>query len=130
MVHPKAMRRVLVVDDNRDLAESVATLLALSGHEVHRAYDGPSAVETALRVLPQVVFLDVGLPGLDGFEVAKRLRELAALRGLRIVAVTGRAASADRERARECGVDRYFVKPVAPRFLESLLEESRAGALA
>jgi len=97
---------------------------------VHRAYDGTSAVETALRVLPQIVFLDVGLPGLDGFEVARRLRSLAALRGLRIVAVTGRASKADRERACECGVDRYYVKPVPPRFLESVVEEAGAGAFA
>ena len=129
MVHPKALRRVLVVDDNRDLADSVAALLALSGHEVHRAYDGTSAVETALRVLPQIVLLDVGLPGLDGFEVARRLRSLAALRGLRIVAVTARGSQADRARACECGVDRYYVKPVAPRFLESVVEEA-AGAFA
>jgi PAS domain S-box-containing protein len=111
-------RRVLVVDDNRDAAESLAMLLRLSGHVTLIAHDGPSAVEAAREFRPQAVFLDIGLPGLDGFEVARRLRQEPSLEGVTLVALTGYGAEDDRRKAQEAGFDRHFVKPVE---LEALL---------
>ncbi|TAK80517.1 MAG: response regulator [Betaproteobacteria bacterium] len=113
--------RVLVVDDNPDAANSLATILRRSGHDVHIASDGHSAVQIAMRVRPQLVLLDIGLPGLDGFAVAKRLRQEFSLGGLKIIAVTGREAEGDRYRSIEAGIDQYLLKPVDPVFLESLL---------
>src|SRR4051794_31202149 len=117
----RLQQRVLVVDDQPDIAESIAVLLRLSGHEVHIAHDGPGAVALARRILPQLMFLDIGLPGLDGFAVSRQLRADPALRGLRIIAVTAYGSDENRERAVEAGFDQYLLKPVDPRFLESLL---------
>jgi len=114
-------QRVLVVDDNPDAAGSLAVLLRLSDHEVHIARDGHDAIEMALRIRPDIMLLDIGLPGLDGFAVAKRLRQEAGLAGMRIIAITGHGFEADRDRSREAGIDQHLLKPVDPRFLESLL---------
>ncbi len=117
-------RRVLVVDDNRDLAESLAMVLRLWGHEVHVAYDGRAALEAAQRHAPEVVFLDIGLPHLDGFEVARRLRQRPELKAARLVAITGYGREEDRRRSREAGFDLHLTKPVDPTDLQPLLTDS------
>jgi PAS domain S-box-containing protein len=109
---PRALR-VLVVDDQPDAARSLARLLRFWGHETRTAHDGPSALAEADAHRPEVVLLDVGLPGMDGHEVARRLRALGG-EGLRIVALTGFGQEEDRHRAQESGFDLYLVKPVDP----------------
>ena len=118
-------RRVLVVDDNVDTAESIGILLKEAGHEVHVAHDGLKALEVARRTRPEFVLLDLGLPGLDGFEVARALRREPDLAGVRIIAITGYASETDRRKAQEAGIDQHLVKPADPAFLESLLGSRR-----
>jgi signal transduction histidine kinase len=113
-----ASRRVLVVDDNRDAAEMLGELLRREGHEVSEAYDGLSALVIAGKFHPDLVLLDLGLPGLDGFEVARRLRAGGPAEGMKIVALTGFGRDEDRRRTAEVGIDGHLVKPVA---LESIL---------
>jgi CheY-like chemotaxis protein/two-component sensor histidine kinase len=104
--------RVLVVDDNVDAADSLAMLLKAAGHHVQMAHDGPTALEAALHHRPKVVLLDIGLPGLDGYEVARRLRQQAVFQNVVLVATTGYGQEADRERSREAGFDHHLVKPI------------------
>ncbi|MHB8974062.1 MAG: PAS domain-containing hybrid sensor histidine kinase/response regulator [Pirellulaceae bacterium] len=104
--------RVLVVDDNVDSAQSLATLLKLSGHDVRTAYDGPSALEAAIHNRPSVVLLDIGLPGMNGYEVAKQIRQQANLENVVLVAMTGYGHESDRKRSQEAGFDHHLVKPV------------------
>jgi CheY-like chemotaxis protein/anti-sigma regulatory factor (Ser/Thr protein kinase) len=113
--------RILVVDDNVDSAESMAFLLKFSGHEVQIAHDGPSAIETALLFLPQVLLLDIGLPGMSGYEVARRLRERPEMRNAALLALTGYGQEEDRRRSKEAGFDHHLVKPVDPKLLETLI---------
>jgi two-component system CheB/CheR fusion protein len=113
--------RVLVVEDNVDAAESLAALLRLWGHDVRMVHDGLKAIDEARRQHPEVVLLDIGLPGLDGYQVAKRLREDAELDGALLVAMTGYGQPDDRRRSREAGIHHHFVKPVEPFVLRTLL---------
>lgn len=113
--------RVLVVDDNMDSAESLAMLLKVSGHDVRTAHDGEAALEAALDWRPEVVLLDIGLPGLDGFEVAKRMRRHPALLDVVLVALTGYGQDADRQRSQDAGFDRHLVKPVVPAMVQSIV---------
>jgi two-component system CheB/CheR fusion protein len=113
--------RVLVVEDNLDAAESLAALLRLWGHDVRVVHDGLKAIDEAHRQHPEVVLLDIGLPGLDGYQVAKRLREDAELDGTLLVAMTGYGQPDDRRRSREAGIHHHFVKPVEPFVLRTLL---------
>lgn len=119
---PTPKRRLLVVDDNRDAAESMSMLLEMWGHEVAYAYDGPSALETAEQWQPEAVFLDIGLPGMDGYEVAERLRQLPQAKGAVLIAITGYGQEDDRRRSRRAGIDHHLVKPVAPDALRSLID--------
>ena len=122
-------RRILVVDDNADSTETMEMLLKLSGHEVATAHDGESALEKTRDFQPEIILLDVGLPGMHGYEVAQRLRSLPENKNLVIIALTGYGQERDRERAMDAGFDYHFVKPVEFDTLESLLNElSRAGA--
>jgi len=114
-------RRILVVDDNVEAALTLAELLALEGHETHVAHDGPSAVDAARRLSPDVAILDIGLPGFDGLEVARRLRAEPDLRGLLLVALSGWVQPDDLERSREAGFDHHLAKPVQLRSLEVVL---------
>ncbi|HYD54228.1 MAG TPA: response regulator, partial [Gemmatimonadaceae bacterium] len=118
-------RRVLVVDDNRDAAELLAEGLRLHGHEVRVAFDGPSALEVADELEPEVALLDIGLPVMNGYELARRLRE----RGARchLVAVTGYGQEADRIRAREHGFDTHVVKPVDLEKMRELVRRAGCG---
>jgi len=118
---PVTPRRVLVVDDNVDAARTLADLLVLEGHEAHVAHDGPSAVEAALRLRPDVAFLDIGLPGFSGLEVAERLRGEPSLAGLFLVALSGWVQPEDLGRSRDAGFDRHLAKPVDLATIERLL---------
>jgi CheY-like chemotaxis protein len=116
-------RRILVVDDNADSTETMEMLLKLSGHEVATAHDGESALEKTREFQPEIILLDVGLPGMHGYEVAQRLRSLPENKNLVIIALTGYGQEQDRERAMEAGFDYHFVKPVEFDTLESLLNK-------
>ena len=107
-----AARRILVVDDNEDAANTLAMILKLDGHEVETAFSGLEALERAAGFAPEVMLLDIGLPGLDGFEVAARIRAQARFRGLRLIAITGYGQQGDRARTREAGFAGHLVKPV------------------
>jgi PAS domain S-box-containing protein len=104
--------RILVVDDNRDAAQSLSLLLSSEGHEVLLAYDGYTALETALAERPQVVLLDIGLPGMDGYAVARALRQHPALKMTHLIALSGYGREADRELAWTAGFNGYLTKPV------------------
>ncbi len=119
-------RRVLIVDDNEDAANSLALLLKLGGHETASVYTASDALQRAAAFRPDVVLLDIGLPGMDGYEVAQKLRELPGLRNIRLVAVTGYGRSDDRLRAREAGFDDHLTKPVEFAVLERSLAGIRA----
>ena len=112
--------RVLIVDDNVDQADSLAALCRILRHDVQVAYDGESALQAARRTRPEVVFLDISLPGMDGYDVAARLRAELGAR-VQLVAVSGRGRDEDRERALGAGFDHFLLKPLDPAFLESLL---------
>jgi CheY-like chemotaxis protein/two-component sensor histidine kinase len=109
---PMAQRRILVVDDNADAAASLALLLKFSGHEVHVAHEGEAALRLAETLRPHAVLLDVGMPGMDGYEVARRLRQRPGTDDLVIIAVTGYGAETDRRRARAAGFDHHLTKPI------------------
>jgi CheY-like chemotaxis protein len=104
--------RILVVDDNRDAAQSLSLLLTSEGHTVLLAYDGYTALEVALAEQPQVVLLDIGLPGLDGYAVARALRQHHALKMTPLIALSGYGREVDREQARAAGFYGYLTKPV------------------
>ncbi len=121
MDEPAASRRVLVVDDNLDSLESMEILLQIWGHEVRTAHDGPAALAVAAGYWPDAVLLDIGLPGMSGYEVAQRLRQLPTCARTVLVAVTGYGQESDRERTRQAGFDRHLVKPVEPAHLQEIL---------
>jgi PAS domain S-box-containing protein len=118
---PSRGLKVLVVEDNIDAAESLATLLRLWNHEVTVVHDGRSALDAARDQHPEVVLLDIGLPGLDGYQVARHLREDVGLDHALLVAMTGYGQPEDRRRSHEAGIHHHFVKPVEPMVLRNLL---------
>jgi PAS domain S-box-containing protein len=124
-----APRRVLVVDDNADAAESLATLLRLCGHETALVHDGEAAIEAAEKFRPDLVLLDLGLPNLNGHDVARRIREQPWGRDMVLVALTGWGQESDRRKSREVGFDHHLVKPVEFAVLTELLAkcEPRSG---
>jgi CheY-like chemotaxis protein len=109
---PMTGRRVLVVDDNVDGAESLASMLQIGGHEIRTAHSGPAALDAARPFNPDVVFLDIGLPGMNGYEVAKRLREEPSLSRAVLVALTGWGSDDDKRQSKEAGFDFHLTKPV------------------
>ncbi len=118
---PAARRRILVVDDNADAAESLAYLLSISGHEKRRAHDGLAAVATAETFHPDVVFLDIGMPSLDGHETARRIRQQPWGKEIVLVALTGWGQAEDRRRSKEAGFDHHLVKPADPDAVQKLI---------
>ncbi len=118
-------RRVLVVDDNRDAAETLELLLQLWGHEVQSAYDGCEALSRFQEFQPDIVLLDIGLPGMNGYEVARQIRSLpeslAGYRDVMLVAVTGYGHESDRLQSKEAGFDQHLVKPVQSEILRDLV---------
>ena len=113
--------RVLIVDDNEDAATALELLLEEAGHSVRAAHTGPAGLAAALEFLPDVMLLDIGLPELDGFEVAKRIRQQAALHNVVLVAMTGYGREKERQRSQEAGFDHHLVKPVDFGTLEQIL---------
>jgi PAS domain S-box-containing protein len=120
-------RRVLVVDDNRDSAESMEHLLRMWGHDVRTAFDGPTALFTAADFIPDVVLLDLGLPRMDGYEVAQRLRGETGLRDVVLVAMTGYGQEEDRRRTQGAGFAHHLVKPADPGLLREVIAAVPAG---
>jgi CheY-like chemotaxis protein len=115
-----ARRSILVIDDNVDAREAMVALLELAGHDAHQAEDGPSGLASVARVRPDAVLIDIGLPGLDGFELARQLRSGGS--SLRLIALTGYGHPDYRRRGAEAGFDAYLVKPVE---LNAVLQELR-----
>lgn len=113
--------RIIVADDNTDAATSLAMLLQLDGHEVHVAADGAGALEIAAKVRPDVMLLDIGMPGLNGYEVARRIREAKWGRPITLIAVTGWGQESDKRCAREAGFDHHLTKPVDPGIVHAML---------
>ena len=114
-------RRILIVEDSRDGRDMLRYLLERAGHEVHEAGDGPSGVEAILKVRPDIALVDVGLPGLDGYEVARRVRASEAGRTVRLVALTGYGLPEDHRRSHEAGFDTHLVKPVDAARLDAVI---------
>jgi CheY-like chemotaxis protein len=114
-------RRILVVEDNLDSVHSLTLLLRDMGHQVEYAINGYAALDTARRQRPEIVFLDLGLPGMDGFEVCTRIKHEPGLESTRVIAVTGYSADEHRVRSRAAGCELHLIKPVSPQFLVSLL---------
>ncbi|MDQ3101263.1 MAG: PAS domain S-box protein, partial [Bacteroidota bacterium] len=123
----RKMLRILVVDDNPDAANMLAVLLRIKGHEVNTAFCGYDAVDAAIEMKPQLLFLDIGLPGLDGYQVARRLKERSDMQRMVLVALTGYGQMEDRQRAREAGFDHHFVKPVKAEDLDAVIRALQAG---
>ena len=115
------VRRVLVADDNRDSADLLGEIVAQLGSEVTLAYDGEEAVERARAFQPDVAVLDIGMPKMDGYEAARRIRSESGERSVKLVALTGWGQAEDRRRAREAGFDEHLVKPVELAALRALL---------
>ena len=117
--------RVLVVEDHAATAASMALLLRVEGHEVQVAPEGTSALRTALAAPPDVALLDIGLSGMDGYQVAKRLHEQKADKRPLLIAITGHGSEEDRRRSAEAGIDLHLVKPVDPDDLRAVLRKFR-----
>lgn len=113
--------RILIIDDNADASEALAMLLVSDGHAVQTRLDGPQGLEAARTFRPDVVLLDIGLPGIDGYEVAKKLRESATTRDTMLIAITGYGQPGDQLRSAEVGFDHHLVKPVDIEALTRLL---------
>lgn len=118
--------RVAVIEDNRDSATSLTLLLELIGHEVQSAHAGPAGVELVRTWRPDAVISDLGLPGIDGFEVARRIRQEPGLEKVLLLALTGYGEEAFRRKSREAGFDYHLVKPADPLVLQRLLAEHAA----
>ncbi len=114
--------RVLVVDDNVDAANMIAMMLQIYGYQAETVYSAKSALEMAVEYRPDFVVLDIGLPGMDGYEVARRLRQIHELKDTRLIAATGYGQDSDRQRSEEAGFDHHLVKPIDPEKLQTVLE--------
>jgi CheY-like chemotaxis protein len=117
-------RRVLIVDDNRDAAESLALLLGLAGCQVALAFDGMAAIATAATFRPDVVLLDIGMPGMDGYETARHLRATADGSNMLLVALTGWGQEEDKQQAIDAGFDEHFTKPMDSGVLAALMKRA------
>jgi signal transduction histidine kinase len=124
VVRPLSVRRVLVIDDNVDVAEMLATYLQHIGHHVMQAHDGRGGLDAAVQHEPDVIVCDLGLPGMNGYEVARRLRELPQLRSALLIAVSGYGDAADRNRSSSAGFSHHLTKPADPLEVASLIAES------
>jgi len=120
---PKARLKILVVDDNPDSALSMAMMLSMMGHETRTAHDGEAAVTSAEEFRPQVVLLDIGLPKLNGYEVAQRIRGQEWGTSMFLVAITGWGQDEDRRRSEDVGMNLHMVKPVEPDALDRVLAD-------
>jgi CheY-like chemotaxis protein len=121
---PATPCRVLVADDNRDAADSLAMLLELAGHEVRIAHDGEEALERAASFHPQLVLLDIGMPKLNGYEVARRMRRQPWGAAAHLIAITGWGQDEDKRRSAAAGFDDHLTKPIDPASLRSLVQQA------
>jgi CheY-like chemotaxis protein len=119
--------RLLIVEDNDDAREMLRIALEHDGHEVHEAADGLAGLEAALSLRPDIALIDVGLPGFDGYEVARRIRGRPEGKGIYLVALTGYGQAEDRRRSEAAGFDEHIVKPVDPLGLASVLARAAAA---
>ncbi len=127
---PRAGLRMLIVDDNRDAADSLGMLMQVMGNDSRVAYDGPEALTVAAQFHPEVVLLDIGLPGMTGYEVARELRRKPGGGGILLIATTGWGQPSDKEQSREAGFDHHLVKPVdAATLLQLLGQPGRRGSI-
>jgi len=124
--HSSSQHRILVVDDNEDAADSLATLLEVLGYQVRVAYDGPEAIAAADEFRPEAGLLDIGLPRLSGYDIARHIRSTRGTEVL-LVAITGWGQEEDRRRAREAGFDHHFTKPADFERLVSLVGQELAA---
>jgi CheY-like chemotaxis protein len=115
-------RRVLIVEDNRDAGEMYRILIEMCGHEVLVAEDGAKGLELLKSAQPDIALVDIGLPGMDGYEIARRFRAEPEGGRVLLVALTGYGSSSDRARSRQAGFDLHLLKPVDPQALQSLLD--------
>ena len=118
---------MLVADVNLDAADSLCALLQMAGHETRTAYDGVNALEVAAGFQPELVFLDIGMPRMDGYEAARRMRELPGMEGVLLAALTGWGAAEDRARSRAAGFDHHLLKPAQPAEVQAVLAEAAAA---
>jgi len=121
-------RRILIVDDNEDSAESMALLLKFDGHQVEMAHDGLTALRVAQSFQPEIILLDIGLPGMNGYDVARQLRAQPETNRAQLIALTGYGQEEDRKRSKEAGFDYHLVKPVEPEALQHLLNSVPTAA--
>jgi CheY-like chemotaxis protein len=119
---------VLVVDDNRDAADTMATLLQGLGHHVRVAYDADAALESLATFQPALALIDLGMPGVDGYELARRVRANRAFDGTRLVALTGWGQDGARRRSADAGFDRHLVKPLSVEALNAMLQDFQHAA--
>jgi len=128
---PRAVTlRVLIAEDDQDTADSLRVLLEGFGYEVHVSRDGESAVPAALALKPHVILMDIGLPGMSGYDAARRIRDWKPAMPVRIVALTGRDKLADRQRSAEAGIDHHVVKPADPAVLQRIINSTLAAGSA
>jgi len=123
----RVTKTVMIVEDNRDAAQSMGELLELWGHQVCHAPDGEAALRLVATIEPDVVLLDIGLPGIDGYEVAERMRRSGLLRGATLIALTGYGREEDRQRAGAAGFDRHLTKPLDPDLLRTVIAEAHGS---
>ena len=121
-------RKILVADDDQDSAESLALLFQLMGHDVRAAQSGLAAIDVAAEFRPDLIVLDIGMPGLDGYEVCRRIRQHDWAQTIVIAALTGWSRDEDRDRSEEAGFNHFLVKPVDPKALEELIAGLRRAA--
>ncbi len=125
--------RLLIVDDNSDAASTLANLQKRSGHDTRVAFTGPAALEIARVFLPEIILLDIGLPGMDGFKVARKIRQLPALADALIIAMSGYGRENDLQRSQAAGINHYLVKPwklsALPQIIKSHFQASRSPHL-
>lgn len=119
---------ILIVDDNLDAAQILGELLTMQGHEIRIAYDGPSALDIVKHFTPRIALLDIGLPIMDGYEVAGHLRAMPQLEGIRLIALTGYGQASDKLRSLQAGFDHHLVKPVDIDVVEDLIRSTLAAS--
>jgi CheY-like chemotaxis protein len=124
----KPARRILVADDNRDAADSLALMLEMLGHEVSQANDGLEAIEAAKRVQPELIFLDLGMPRMNGYDAARLIRTAPECNSAILVALTGWGQEEDRRRSLEAGFNHHIVKPIDFTVVENLLNNLNGSA--
>jgi CheY-like chemotaxis protein len=126
VIRPSSRRKILVVDDNRDAAMSLAMMLKLMGNETKTAHDGLEALDVAAAYRPEVILLDIGMPRLNGYDTARQIREQPWGKNITLVALTGWGQEEDRRKSDEAGFDSHIVKPIEPAALEKLLASLQA----